>query len=619
MLKHKARWLTKQVLLALLTIVHSLNSLGQQCVLDTTFTIFPPPPADGYPPNTWVRMCYIVDGYDQNASNWFHAVVIQFGDGWDLSSIVPYPAASCDGVGTWGWYWSVTSLNTGLTYGPGFFYESPLGPGSDPNNPGDNFGDNCDTSGYWEFCWDIRTRDFETGCNTRKVDLSVVITPYGDSETGGWSSSACNSDPSTFGLSKDSIICCKHFVEVTVIPPKCWNSCDGKLIANTYVLPYPYNDSLAPYTYVWNTGDTSQVLDSVCPGKYSVTSYDTTWCPAFLLDSIEVVAPDTLKFDTIVQHITCYGFNDGQIIIIPSGGTPGYNVFWDHGPRSLHLVHLGPGYYSGTLVDSFGCELRIDSIYIEEPPLLELTDFKITPTRCDFNTGQIEVKVEGGREPYTFYWSIVSNNDSIISGLPEGVYYLVVEDSSKCRIETQFYVPTYPTTTIDMIPDTISIVAGQPMIFEAVIGNEAPDSIIKWYPGEFFAPDSEVVATFINTQPGVYDIFAVLTNIYGCRDTTYGRIYVLEPIVDAPNTFTPNGDGVNDIFRLVGANETWVVEEFQVFDRWGNLVYQNNYEAEWDGSCFGAPCTEGVYAYKARIRFLTGEVKEIVGNVALVR
>ncbi|NPA34458.1 MAG: T9SS type B sorting domain-containing protein [Chlorobi bacterium] len=614
MTKDNARWTTRWAVGLTAFMIYSLNLMGQQCVQSTSFTIIPPPPPDGYPPNTWVRMCYTVNGYDQNSTNWFHAVVIQFGNGWDLSSIIPYPAQSCDGQGTWGWYWSVTSQNTGNTYGPGFFYER----GGNPNDPGDNYGDDC-TNFTWTFCWDIKTKGYGQGCRTGNIDLSVIITPYGDSETGGWTDLACNNDPATFSLTTDSIVCCNHFVEVTIIPPKCWYSCDGKLIANTYVYPYPDNDSLSPYTYVWNTGDTAQVLDSVCPGKYFVVSYDSTECPAFLPDSIEVIAPDTLKYELVTQDITCYGYDDGQIIIIPSGGTPGYNVFWDHGDRSLHLVHLGPGYYSGTLVDSFGCEVRIDSVYIEEPPLLRIANYNITPTRCDVNSGQVEVKVLGGREPYNFYWSVVSNNDSIISGLPEGVYYLVVEDDSRCRVEGQFYVPTYPTTRIDMLPDTISIVSGQPMLFEAVVGPEAPDSIIRWYPGEFFLFDSGQVVTFTVTQPGIYDIHAVLTNIYGCQDTTYGRVYVIEPIIDAPNTFTPNGDGLNDIFRLVGANETWIVEEFQVFDRWGNLVYQNNYEAEWDGSCFGAPCTEGVYAYKARIRFLTGKVKEIVGNVALVR
>ncbi len=614
MMSRKNSWDNKWLLFIFFALLYSHSLKGQQCVQNTSFSIIPPPPPGGYPPNTWVRMCYTVNGYNQNATNWFHAVVIQFGNGWDLSSIIPYPAQSCDGQGTWGWYWSVTSQNTGNTYGPGFFYER----GGNPNDPGDNYGDNC-TNFIWTFCWEIKTKSFEDGCSTGEVDLSVVITPYGDSETGSWSSSACNNDPSTFSLTTDSIVCCKHFVEVTVIPPKCWYSCDGKLIANSYVYPYPDNDSSDYYIYIWSTGDTTQVLDSVCPGKYSVISEDPSGCKVYLADSVEVIAPDTLDFEVVKQDITCYGDNDGQIIIIPSGGTPGYNVFWDHGARSLHLVHLGPGYYTGTLVDSNGCELRLDTIYIEEPELLEIEDYVITPTRCDRKTGKIDVKVKGGREPYTFYWSVVSNNDSVIMGLSEGVYYLVVEDSSECRAEAQFYVPTYPTTTVDMFPDTITIVSGQQMLFEAVIGDEAPDSIIKWYPGEFFVPDSQVVATFINPQPGVYDIYAVLTNIYGCKDTTFGRVYVLEPIVEAPNTFTPNGDGINDIFRLVGADKTWVVEEFQVFDRWGNLVYQNNYEAEWDGSCFGAPCTEGVYAYKARIKFLNGEVREIVGNVALVR
>jgi gliding motility-associated-like protein len=92
-----------------------------------------------------------------------------------------------------------------------------------------------------------------------------------------------------------------------------------------------------------------------------------------------------------------------------------------------------------------------------------------------------------------------------------------------------------------------------------------------------------------------------------------------------PNVFTPNGDGINDLFMVYSAGGVAVIEEMLIFDRWGELVF-NRKDAlpnlsgyGWDGSFKGKPMNAGVFVYYARIRFLDGTVREFKGDLTLAK
>ncbi|HWB26499.1 MAG TPA: gliding motility-associated C-terminal domain-containing protein, partial [Chitinophagaceae bacterium] len=91
------------------------------------------------------------------------------------------------------------------------------------------------------------------------------------------------------------------------------------------------------------------------------------------------------------------------------------------------------------------------------------------------------------------------------------------------------------------------------------------------------------------------------TNMFGCSlSDTVHLTYYKGPDIYLPNAFTPNGDGVNDVFRPfpVGIQK---LEYFRVYNRWGNLVYQTQtYLAGWNGSINGRQAPAGTYIYEAR-------------------
>ncbi|MFM7177560.1 MAG: gliding motility-associated C-terminal domain-containing protein [Bacteroidota bacterium] len=90
----------------------------------------------------------------------------------------------------------------------------------------------------------------------------------------------------------------------------------------------------------------------------------------------------------------------------------------------------------------------------------------------------------------------------------------------------------------------------------------------------------------------------------------YMNIYI-------PNSFTPNGDGLNDTFGAIG--EAIGEYTMQVFNRWGQLVFESSsYKNQWDGKYEGEPVPTGLYVYKMRAKGKAGNLTQKEGTVTVV-
>ena len=95
----------------------------------------------------------------------------------------------------------------------------------------------------------------------------------------------------------------------------------------------------------------------------------------------------------------------------------------------------------------------------------------------------------------------------------------------------------------------------------------------------------------------------------------------LQVLIDLPTAFTPNGDGKNDEFKLLGTPQNISKLTFCVFNRWGQRVFCNtNFYNGWDGTYKGEPCEIGSYVYTlSYTNTQTGKVEYKRGSVTLVR
>lgn len=116
-----------------------------------------------------------------------------------------------------------------------------------------------------------------------------------------------------------------------------------------------------------------------------------------------------------------------------------------------------------------------------------------------------------------------------------------------------------------------------------------------------------------------------ITDQLGCATRTYTfDIRVVPQKVMYPNAFTPNGDGVNDVFQLLPDGESGLVDvEFmKIYDRWGELVYEGrgtDQSVFWDGFHKGKPAMSDVFAWIAQVSYKTGVKEQLHGELTLLR
>jgi len=110
-------------------------------------------------------------------------------------------------------------------------------------------------------------------------------------------------------------------------------------------------------------------------------------------------------------------------------------------------------------------------------------------------------------------------------------------------------------------------------------------------------------------------------NEWGCIDSAIVSLNVDDHINEyLPNAFTPNGDGRNDIFRMINAQYDKLVQ-FIIFNRWGQMVYDNSTDIGqgWDGTFNGVPQDMGTYYYNIIVSTPEGINKNFKGDITLIR
>lgn len=121
---------------------------------------------------------------------------------------------------------------------------------------------------------------------------------------------------------------------------------------------------------------------------------------------------------------------------------------------------------------------------------------------------------------------------------------------------------------------------------------------------------------------GKYPVMLISTTDKACKDTVVKFLEIVEDLnIFIPNTFTPNGDGLNDIFNVKGVG--FKIENFsmEIFDRWGAAIYYTKDVMKgWDGAAKGGMSQDAVYIYKIKVVGANGQgKKEYVGHVTLIK
>ena len=329
--------------------------------------------------------------------------------------------------------------------------------------------------------------------------------------------------------------------------------CSVLSIDATDISCYGFNDGeidliiqngIPPFIYSWNgpLGFTSVLEDinGLSAGNYTVNVSDGLGCIESL--SIQIVEPTPIALDSLaITNVSCYGFNDGNVLVIASGGTLPYMYdFGIYNPDSLSA-----GNYTVSITDSNNCSPVTASFVVIESGQLIVDDLASNISCAGFNDGSISINIIGGYFPFSFSWSGPNNYNSVfqnINSLSEGHYNLSVIDANGC---TSLY------TTFISDPDILNV----NVTAINVSCNNGMDGIINLFPTggttpfNFIWNNGSIFQNQVNVSAGNYSV--TVSDANGCTlppvniMLTQPSASVISSIVTDVNCFGANNGSID--------------------------------------------------------------------------
>ncbi len=358
-----------------------------------------------------------------------------------------------------------------------------------------------------------------------------------------------------------------------------------------------YGDSIvlaAPagfLNYLWNTGSTQDSITVSETGNYSVEIEDEYGC--FAQDTINILINPEVAVNLGPDHLVC----EGDSVVLDAGASY-VSYLWQDGSSQEDFVAKQSGIYWVEVMDNLDCSAS-DTVYIEvvDPPVIYLGPDSII---CEGES----ILLDPGPGFASYQWQDGSTQQEFLAS-ETGIYWVEVANAPGCTSSDTTYLEVIQLPSLSIGNDT-TVCEEFEIILDAGNGYDYYD----WQ-------DGSQSQTYLADQPGLYWVFVELS---GCAQGD--SILITEEcpsLIWFPNSFTPNGDGRNDIFAPVWDH----VEQYNltIFNRWGALVFESkSIEFGWDGKFNGDPSPTGVYVFVAEyIDEISGETQIIKGSLILLQ
>lgn len=370
------------------------------------------------------------------------------------------------------------------------------------------------------------------------------------------------------------------------------------------------------------------------PGIYTFTIFAPNGCVRPI--TAEVIGDFTEPTVTIAnaEVLDC---NTTEVTLNGAGSSTGPNFtnFWTttngnfvSGSNTLNPVVDQAGQYQLRIVNNQnGCE-ETDVVVVAVDPLVPTGfDLAVKNIKCfgDEN-GSISVNsVQGGTAPFIF--SLSGNTGSInnqYTGLAAGQYTLSLEDANGCQLDTLVTISEPGELLVELGPD-IRVNLGEYATVTAQIQTTVGVESVVWNSAPGCVDSIPYCETFTYQPFDSYRHVITVKDVNGCIDRDEILVIVRKARqVYIPNIFNPN-TSENNIVTVFAGIDVAKVNSFQIFDRWGDKVFQqleflpNDFTKGWDGTAKGQPAQLGVYVWYCEVEFIDGEVVLFKGDVTLIR
>jgi len=287
------------------------------------------------------------------------------------------------------------------------------------------------------------------------------------------------------------------------------------------------------------------------------------------------------------------------------------------------------GLYTLTVRNTLnGCSATASVSVTENQNQLTGLKSSFMPPDCKGRPGQIRFEeVLGGTPPYAYS---IDNGATFgpvkqFEKLAPGTYALLVQDANGCEYAKSLTLPAPVLPKVSIQPE-VELVFGQKETLTAVLNIPLSEvDTVIWSPMEGLTRTAE--PNVVIAQPLRFTKYEVrVVNKQGCEDRALLTVRVDKPQIWAPNVFSPKRqNGRNDWFLIfAGENTVRSIRTFQIFDRWGTMVFRNDdllpniEKMGWDGRFRGAFVQPAVFVWYAEVVLSNGEEIVMKGDVTIV-
>ena len=362
-------------------------------------------------------------------------------------------------------------------------------------------------------------------------------------------------------------------------------------------------DVLSTTTILWNSGSTESEQLFIESGFYwvDISNFCGLESDSFTLEIIPEVESFSLPEDQLICDASSY--------VIESGITQlDIDLEWSTGENTFDIEAFASEiYWLKASNDCFTSQDSIELIFANSPSPFDLG---IDDTICFGET----IVLEGFQGDNVQYVWQNNDNSSEFVVTESGIYSLEVE--TICGIASdEIEIVVLPSESINNgLKDKYLLCIDEPLVID--LSELLVDGIL-WNDGS-----SEKIREFVDVGAYQVQLFNICTDtlvnfIFDQQDCTEGNVYV-------PNTFTPNNDGINDLF-YIHISEHWEVKSFyiSVYSRWGEQVFSaDEIDFGWDGTFKGKPLNPAVYAFHVIFEvIIDGESQniQINGDVTIIK
>ncbi|MEO7266131.1 MAG: gliding motility-associated C-terminal domain-containing protein [Ferruginibacter sp.] len=371
-----------------------------------------------------------------------------------------------------------------------------------------------------------------------------------------------------------------------------------------------------PYQYSINGGGTYQptgTFNNLIAGAYNVRIRDAGAC---LKDTvINITQPPAITASTTSINATCSATPNGTITVTASGGTAplSYSI---NGTtfQASNVFTVFDGTYTITVKDNNGCTSVISPVNVG------LTNNLTLQTRSDTTIclgASISLTTTSNAATYLWTPAAGLNSTTIASPVASPLVptnYTVTATLGQCSRQASVRINVVQQVSVYAGPP-VSIVSGDQVQLNAIAVNATS---YLWTPS---AGLSSVTIPNPIAKPAATTLYTItVKNAVGCTATSDVLVTVVPYCIKVKNAFTPNGDGINDLWQVYDQFDCLKNVSLMVFNRYGSKVYESkDYRNGWDGRYNGKSVPDGTYYAVVNFTLINGKVITIKSDLTVLR